>query len=164
LGGADGKIHIDFYRDTTGGTNPSFTDTMAAGAQITDRTGFSTFTGITDGALEMAWEFVPSPLTLADPLALPTTLFQNISSATVPISGDGNFFAECIAGPLCGTFNSNSQTTGVGSPADFNGGYDLTPTATNQVPIIAGALSNGWLLNIEDPVLATATNARDAER
>ena len=160
--GCDGKIHIDFYRDSTGGTNPSFTANPAAPdavrASIDDRTSFSTMDGITDGVLEMRWELVPSPLTLADPLALITTLFQNTDSATAPASGDGNFYAECVSGPLCVTFNTNAQTTGIGTTADFDGGYDITPTVTSTGPNpnYPNAFSNGWLIAVDDPVLTVA--------
>jgi len=156
--GCDGAIHIDFYRDSTGGTNPSFTANPAAPdaarASIDDRTSFSTMDGITDGVLEMSWEFVPSPLTLLDPLALITTLFQNADGATAPVSGDGNFFADCTGGPLCAMFDNESQTTGIGTSADFMGGYDITPTPGN--PNYPNAASNGWLIAIDDPVLTAA--------
>jgi len=150
--GCDGKIHIDFYRDSTGGTNPSFTSASANPALVastSDRTSFSTMTGITDGVLEMRWEFVPSPLTLADPLALITTLFQNTNSATAPASGDGNFYAQCVSGPLCPMFDTDAQTTGIGTTADFDGGYDLRPAS-------AAAMANGWAINVDDPVLTAA--------
>jgi hypothetical protein len=162
--GCDGKIHIDFYRDSTiGGTNPAFTANPLAAdavrASTDDRTSFSTMDGITDGVLEMQWELVLSPLTLGDPLALITTLFQNTNSATAPTSGDGNFFAECVGGPLCPTFNTNSQTTGIGTTADFAGGYDITPTVgpgNVPNPSYPNAFANGWLIAVDDPVL-TAT-------
>ena len=153
--GCDGFIHIDFYRDSTAGTNPSFTANPAAAdavrASVDDRTSFSTFDGLTDGVLEMRWILVPSPLTLADPLALITTLFQNTSSATAPATGDGNFYADCIGGALCPRFNTNSQTTGIGTTADLAGNYDITPTPGN--PNYPNAASNGWLIAIDDPVL-----------
>ena len=155
--GCDGFIHIDFYRDSTAGTNPSFTANPLAAdavrASIDDRTSFSTMDGITDGTLEMRWVLVPSALTLADPLALITTLFQNTTSATAPTSGDGNFFAECVSGPLCAPFDTNSQTTAIGTSADFNGGYDITPTPGN--PNYPNASANGWQSAIDDPVLAS---------
>lgn len=156
---SDGFIHIDFYRDSTAGTNPSFTANPLASdavrASIDDRTSFSTFDGITDGVLEMRWILVPSPLTLADPLALITTLFQNVNSATAPQSGDGSFFAECVAGPLCARFDTNSNTTGIGTTADFNGGYSITPTPGN--PNYPNASNNGWLNAFDDPVLTAQT-------
>ena len=158
--GCDGRIHIDFYRDSTGGTNPSFTaDPLAADAvraSIDDRTGFSTMNGITDGTLEMSWVLNASPLTLADPLGLITTLFQNINSGTAPASGDGNFYADCVSGPLCATFNPNAQTTGIGTIADLAGGYDLTPTPGN--PNYPNAFSNGWSIAIDDPVQGVTTS------
>jgi len=151
--GCDGIIHIDFYRDSTAGTNPAFTASPLAAdavrASIDDRTSFSTMDGITDGTLEMRWELVPSPLTLADPLALITTLFQNTDSATAPASGDGNFYAQCVSGPLCPMFDTDAQTTGIGTSADFNGGYDLIPATGN-------AALNGWDINVDDPVLTAA--------
>jgi hypothetical protein len=110
--------------------------------------------GITDGVLEMSWIFVPSPLTLADPLALLTTLFQNTTSSSAPARGDGNFYASCVSGPLCTAFNSNSRTTGIGTSADFDGGYDITPTPGN--PNYPNATTNGWLIAIDDPVIAVA--------
>ena len=157
--GCDGKIHIDFYRDSTGGTNPSFTANPlapdAARASITDRTGFSTMNGITDGILEMRWELVPTPLTLADPLALITTLLQKTNPATAPASGNGNFYANCISGPLCVAFNAAVQTTGIGTTADLYGGFNRTPIPGNvNYP---NAATNGWVLAIDDPVLAVTT-------
>ena len=154
--GCDGFIHIDFYRDSTAGTNPSFTANPlapdAVRASIDDRNSFSTMDGITDGTLEMRWVFVPSPLTLFDPLALITTLFQDVNQATGPASGNGSFFAECVGGPLCAPFDRNSQTTGIGTSADFEGGYDITPTTGD--PNFPNASTNGWQLNLEDTVLS----------
>jgi hypothetical protein len=156
--GCDGFIHVDFYRDSTAGTNPSFTANPLAPdpvrASVDDRTSFSTMDGITDGTLEMRWILVPSPLTLADPLALITTLFQNTDSATAPASGDGNFFAECVSGPLCVMFDTNAQTTGIGTSADIDGGYDIIPTPGN--PNYPNAFANGWTIAIEDPALLVA--------
>jgi hypothetical protein len=154
--GCDGFIHIDFYRDSTAGTNPSFTANPLAAdavrASVDDRTSFSTMDGITDGVLEMRWILVPSPLTLADPLALITTLFQNTSSATAPASGTGSFFAECVTGPLCIPFDRNNQVSGIGTTEDFAGAYDITPLPGNSG--FPNAVQNGWLINLEDPVLA----------
>jgi len=146
----DGKIHIDFYRDAlVGGTNPSFNNITSSGAQINDRTGFSSFTGLTDGTLEMGWTLDASTVKDGDVFQALTTLFQNVSSATAPASGSGSFYASCTSGPLCATFDNNSFTTETEATADFFGGYDAKGT---DQPQFALAAQNGWLVNIADPV------------
>ena len=55
---------------------------------------------------------------------------------------------------ICGS----CLTTGIGTTADFNGGYDITPTflASGANPSYPNAFSNGWLVAIDDPVLTAS--------
>jgi PEP-CTERM motif-containing protein len=138
-GPCDGNIHIDFY-DLPPGTNTNF-GTGATDLKPSDRTGFSSFTGITGGSLYMSWELTPGKVTLDDPTTLfdetLATLFQNVNSATLPASGDGKFFAECVAGPACPFFENNAFVGG----ADFDGRFTLEADS-----------ASGWGGNISDPV------------
>jgi hypothetical protein len=146
--GCDGKIHIDFYLDkttATGGTNPNFLGSTPPVVKPTDRTGFSTLPGITDGSLLMSWVLTPgaSP---TDPLA---TLFQSVLSLNLPTNGLGDFLANCVSGPECALFNTAAipnPTTGV--KANFFGQFTL------QTPP-PGTVTNGWQGLISDPVLTS---------
>jgi hypothetical protein len=138
----DGNIHINFYLDNTtanGGTNPSFT---GAGAITPSARIGNTLGGLTDGSLLMSWVFVPG-IVIGDTV---TTLLQNVSGLTLPTKGDGNFLADCVAGPGCADLVKGTQTNG----ADIIGQFTLLDSSSTP----AGA--NGWLGRTDDPVNAVA--------
>ena len=92
-GSCDGKIHVDFY------AVPNATPDVRNLAD-TNRTGFSTFTGITDtGTKIMQWVLEPGAhADLGDGGFDESTasLFQTVSSSSLPATGGGNFFASCV--------------------------------------------------------------------
>lgn len=141
----DGKIHVDLYLlPNSAGTNFGAPD--PAGLTINDRTGFSSFTGITNGSLFMQWEMVAGIQTVDDPgTAFDETtavLVQHVTSQTLPATGTGDFLANCVGGPGCSLFDTNSQAGG----ADFFGRFTLSAALT------AGQLANGWEGIISDPI------------
>ena len=153
-GPCDGKIHIDFYAlPNATGTNFGVAD--PAGLTVADRAlagGWDQFDGITNvvgGSLLMKWELVAGIQTVdvaggTDPLFDETlaTLIQNVSSTTLPATGDGDFLADCISGPACALFDTNGQTAG----SDFFGQFSLSASLTSQ------NLINGWEGRTSDPV------------
>jgi len=150
LGGpCDGKIHLDFYLNPTG-INFSKIPTSK-------RTGFNSFTDVTDGTLLMQWELVPGIVadqndggTNTNPgydQVANTTLFQNTTSASLPATGDGKFYADCVSGVACSYFDTNGFTTSPNTLADFFGQFTLS-TATNAI------LNQGWQARNSDPVSA----------
>ena len=149
--GCDGKIHIDFYTVAHGTSAPYTTGTPA------DRTGFSTFTGITDiGTPLMKWTLDTG--TVPDDPATPfnellTTLFQTVGSDSLPTTGGGQFFASCVpfgGTDECGKFDNNSFLTLTGLLADFLGGFHLRENTA------ADAANPSWPGVIFDPVITTA--------
>jgi len=136
--GCDGKIHIDFYLNPTGGNVLSTTNPITTA----DRTGFSTMNKIADGSgsLLMSWVLTPgsSP---NDPTA---TLFQDVVNLTLPTTGLGDFLAACVSGPECSLFNQSSQVDpATGARANFFGQFTLQTTNG----------TNGWSGLISDPAL-----------
>lgn len=158
--GCDGKIHLDFYSVAHGTADPTTLSTA-------NRTGFSTFTGITDiGTKVMSWTLDPgSAADLGDGgfnEAL-TELFQNVSSAALPATGVGNFFASCsLFGGTdeCGKFDSNGYNGGL---SDYSGGFHLTPISAADPtcaanPTCVARAANGWGGEIFDPVTTSAVS------
>ena len=134
--GCDGKIHIDFYLNPTGGNFLSTTNPITTA----DRTGFSTMNKVTNGSLLMSWVLTPggSP---NDPLA---TLFQDVVKLTLPTTGLGDFLANCVAGPECSLFDQAAiADPSTGAIANFFGQFTLN----NSIGV------NGWEGLISDPVL-----------
>ncbi len=120
---ADGFIHLDFYIDSAPGMNPNTTGPAS-------RTGYSTYTGLTDGTLFLSTILVPGIAT-DDPSTAgidesTATLFINRTAQTVPLTGDGSFFAAITGGSQQALFNSNGYLSGA---ADFFGQFDLTPNS-----------------------------------
>lgn len=147
-GDCDGAIHIDFY-ELPSGSSTNFGTTLG----VDNRTGFGDFTGITDiGTPLMAWEFVPGIQTVDDPSTVgfderDAVLVQNVSSATLPATGDGDGYAACMSGPACALFQSGNFAA---NPlADFFLQFSLAESLT------ADQLANGWQGRISDPVEAT---------
>lgn len=134
----DGKIHITFYLDNTtamGGTNPGYAG--AGSVSPASRVG-NTLGGLTDGNMIMDWILVPG-VVVGDPT---TTLFQHVSALTLPATGNGSFYAECISGSACSTFNQIGP--------DFFGVFTLKNNTTTP------AGRNGWTGAIADPVVGVA--------
>lgn len=135
-GDCDGAIHIDFY-ELPNGSNTNFGTTLG----IDNRTGFGDFMGITDiGTLLMSWEFIPG--IVGDP---DTVLFQNVTSATLPASGSGRGYAECVAGPACALFQSGNLPV---PQADFFIQFTLEEIMGSP------QAANGWQGLTSDPVTA----------
>lgn len=149
--GCDGKIHLDFYLDkAVGGTNPGF---GLGGLKASDRTGFGTMKGVTDGQLLMSWEFTTGLVNgtvagMSDPSYNPghTTLFQELDGMPSPASGTSTYLANCVHGPACLYFRTKSQN---GGGADFFGINTMTT-------MLAGSVlkQNGWTWRVADPVVA----------
>lgn len=140
--GCDGKIHIDFYMNSTKSTFAG-----ATGVKTSDRSGPSGLTGITDGTLLMSWVFTPG-IIIGD---LSTTLFQDVTSATLPATGSGRFYAECVVGVgssdgPCKNALQGFDTNGEVGGADFFGKFTLDSIADTSI------LDNGWRGNTFDPV------------
>ena len=147
-GDCDGKLHIDFYELPSGSSTNFGTD-----LSIADRTGFGDFTGISDiGTLLMGWEFLPGIQTVDDPSTpgfdeRDAVLVQNVSSVTLPATGDGDGYAECTTGPACALFQSGNFAA---NPlADFFIQFSLSASLTTDQQ------ANGWQGRISDPVEAT---------
>lgn len=145
--GCDGKIHLDFYLDkAVGGTNPGFAGTD--GLKASDRTAFNRFGAMTDGVLLMSLTFDVGIVTEDDPTTAfderTATFFQDVSNITLPATGSGRFFASCVAGILCPTFDTNGQNKGL---SDFHAVNTLTAVDPNS-----GEGKNGWGGRNADPI------------
>lgn len=149
-GACDGKIHVDFYLDAssaTGGTNPG---SGVGGLTTADRVGFGAVNQIsTDGTLFMQWELTaghildnPDPGTNGDQDESISTLFQDVSAATLPAAGRGFFFADCVAGPGCGIFGDADVID------ELAGNFTLAAISSITDPRFA----NGWRGAVNDPV------------
>ncbi|MBL8698488.1 MAG: hypothetical protein JNK67_08950 [Alphaproteobacteria bacterium] len=145
-GSCDGKIHIDFYLDSstaTGGTNPGAT---AGGLTTADRTGFGSLNQITtDGSLFMKWELTAGHILDNPDTGLidesVSTLFQDVSAATLPARGRGFFFADCVAGPGCNIFGDSDLID------ELAGQFTLAPIVSPDP-----RFANGWRGAVNDPV------------
>lgn len=171
-GACDGKIHLDMYLNPTGG---AFNNTSPAGLQTSDRTGFGSMTGITDGVLLARFELVAGIETVNAPGGTQplfdersATMVQHVSATTLPATGDGSFYANCVTGPLCDgsvyDVNLNSDALLVpGNPynpsgrADILAQYTLKPVAA-KTPFGSNnpIWINGWRGDTFDPVTAFA--------
>lgn len=147
-GSCDGLIHVDFYLESASGDTDDTNVTLDPGA----RTGFATMPGITDeGTLLMSWVLDPGIVTVDDGgTAYDETdaeLFQSVSSATLPATGDGNFFASCVAGPACAFIDSNNFNSGL---SDIFAQFTLTEA-------LAVDPDSLWLGRISDPAEVLVT-------
>jgi len=144
-GPCDGKIHIDFYIDDAGGTNPTFSALTPA-----SRTGFDSLTGVTDGNLLMRWVLTPGGVT-DDPATLlidesQTTLYQDVSGVTLPATGSGFFYADCVDGEGCEKLGPGLTAFPGGPIAELFGRFTLNFTS-------GAVLDAGWEGLINDPVV-----------
>jgi hypothetical protein len=151
-GSCDGKIHIDFY------AVPNATPD-SRNLPNTNRTGFSTFTGITDiGTPIMKWTLdTGAAPDLGDGGYDESTsqLFQVVSSANLPATGAGNFFASCAlfgGTDECAMFDTNGFTTNSGVQADFRGLFDLQLVTAIDLEANGGPIDATWDGKIHDPV------------
>ena len=133
----DGKIHIDIYRTTSTIVNLTLKDPH-------NRTGFGTYSGVTDlpGSLYLGLTFSPGKVTGSGALRDSATLFQTTNSALLPASGTGTFFADVNAGAAGGSarakWDSNGIDTGIGTLVDFDGNFTLKPNIRNGAGGIPG--------------------------
>lgn len=142
VSGPDGKIHIDIYR-----THTQFNFGTATTA---DRTAFDAFTGITEGTPYLQLVLVPGgivddPSTPQDEST--ATLYQNVTSATLPASGQGFFYAEVVGGSAASKWDTNGWLAG---DADFYGRFTLTPNEGRQ------GLNQEFPGYINDPIMSNA--------
>lgn len=148
-GDCDGALHIDFY-ELPSGSSTNFGTNLS----VNDRTGFGSFTGITDiGTLLMSWEFVPG-IESADDVSTgfdesTALIVQNVSATTLPATGDGDGYAECTSGPACVLFQSGAFAAN--SAADFFIQFSLSTSLT------PAQVANGWQGRISDPVEAVVS-------
>jgi len=151
FGVCDGKIRIDFYIDEAGaaGTNPGFTDPAnGAGARVG-----KLLNEFTDDTFLMGWELVPGVVPSDDVSTVgfdesTTVMLQTATSTSLPASGVGIFFANCVSGSGCSTLGVSATTwTDLGSPvvADLFGRFNLVPTGDEEK-------ANGWFGDTFDPV------------
>lgn len=159
-GSCDGKIHLDLYLNPTGG---SFSDTTAAGLSIGDRGPWDTMAGITDGISLAKFVMVPGIQgvddvgTLFDEIS--ADMVQHVSATTLPATGDGNFYADCVAGSgaLCDMMDTDmlpvSNPYNPSSTADILGKFTLSPVAaTTPFGGPNGLWTNGWRGDTFDPI------------
>lgn len=154
-GSCDGKIHIDFYIDDAAGTNPTF-DALTPG----NRTGFNSLTGVTDGNLLMRWVLTPGGVlddlsTVVDESQ--ATLFQDVSGQTLPATGSGFFYADCVDGEGCDKLAPGLTAFPGGVLAELFGKFTLIPTDPNGTIRAAG-----WEGLINDPVLGVTVSEPNA--
>jgi hypothetical protein len=140
-GDCDGFIHVDFYLESVAGDNDDDNTTLDPAS----RTGFADMPGITDeGSLLMSWLLDPGFVTVDDAGTVfnetLAELFQNTSSQTLPATGDGNFFASCVAGPACQYIDSNAFNSGL---SDIEAQFTLED--------LSGDPNSLWLGQIADP-------------
>lgn len=149
-GSGDGKIHIDIYRNDVA-------PTTITGLSVLSRTGFSTFSGITNltgSSLYLSLEMDPgvsiddgstgSDESLAQ-------LYQTADAQTLPATGKGTFYASVTGGSHSDKWNTDGYAIPFGPGAsDFFGNFNLIPNTNNA----AGA--NKFLGRIDDPIQANA--------
>jgi hypothetical protein len=153
-GDGDGLIHIDIYRSSTPAAN-----ILAMSPQ--DRTGFNSFTGITDipgASLYLSLVLVAGKVLVDDPSTAfdetTATLYQQATAATLPAFGAGNFYAAVTGGSGASKWDTNGY---LGGAADFDGSFTLTPNSRTfggecddltAITCFAG--------KVNDPVVGTA--------
>lgn len=142
-GASDGLIHIDIYL-----SNSAFN---LATANIANRTGFDAYTGITDiGSLYLSLVLVPGGI-LDNPATIgidesTSTLYQDVTGATLPASGNGFFYAAVVGGAAASQWDTNGFLVG----ADMNGVFTIAPNTH------AGTAQNGFLGRISDPIASNS--------
>ncbi len=151
-GVGDGRIHIDVYLDNSAGS-------VASGPA--GRTGYGTYSTITDGSLFLSLELVPG--IVADVASTggvnegtTSTLFQNSNATTAPATGDGTFYADVTGGSWATRFDTDGFTTLLGTLADMFGQFDFTP---NNNAVTAGCGTGPitpacWEIALDDPIRA----------
>jgi hypothetical protein len=101
------------------------------------RTGFDSFTGVTDGTLLLAGNFASGVLPGSS-----ATILQDVSAVTAPTTGSGKGYGDVTSGSYYDTFDSNSLL----------GGRDLFFDFTVQLP----SAGSPWDQRINDPVTGAA--------
>lgn len=157
---ACGGIYIDIIKTTA--------DTTLGG--IDQRTGYNSYNGITNGtgaSLFLRLLFIPgiaeTPTatgSLGDEGDV-TTLFQQVTSATLPASGNGTFYANVVGGSAAAQYDTGNFTTLLGTTADFYGLFDLSANSCLLPPLPGNTEprpdTNCFLGNIQDPIEGAAS-------
>lgn len=149
-GSGDGKIHLDIYRNDVA-------PTTVTGLDVTDRTGFGSFDGITNltGAT-LYLSLVLDPGVSIDDASTgaidegTAQLYQTADGQTLPATGKGTFYASAVGGTHMDKWDTDGYTTLLGGQSDFFGNFNLIPNLNDA----AGA--NKFLGRIDDPVQANA--------
>jgi len=104
-------------------------------------------TGAGSGTLFMHIEMIPG----INPLDSDVTLSQTATGATLPASGVGSFYANCISGDGCSEFKTGSFGAVL---ATFFGIFDLHDNTTSLDPSEQARAAAGWPGSDSDPILA----------
>jgi hypothetical protein len=123
-GVADGKIHMDIYRSTTELTSL----TNSFNANPNGRTGFGSYSLFSGMELYLTAEMAAGKQGVdvaSTPLVDETLaeLIQHTFSASLPTSGQGEFFANVTGGTAATKWDTNKQTVG---GYDFDAKYTLS--------------------------------------
>jgi len=155
----NGRIYIDVYLRNA-------PPDLSGGAA--DRTGYNTYTGISDGASLWLRVELTEGIALDDPSTIGVdeslaTLFQTATSATNPASGEGTFYGNVVGGSAQAQFDGNGfLIPNTGAFADMFGIFDFRENnTTGGIPgCTAGggtaAPPNCWENFVSDPIRALA--------
>lgn len=159
-GVGDGRIYIDVYLR---GAPPDLSGGPA------NRTGYNTYTGISDGASLWLRVELTEGIALDDPSTLgvdesDATLFQTATSATNPSSGEGTFFGNVVGGSAQAQFDTNGTLIpNTGGFADMFGIFDFRENTTSGgIPGctppggVADVQPDCWENFVSDPIRALA--------
>lgn len=132
--GADGKIHIDIYRKT---------GVFAPTLNVTNRTDYDSFTGITDvGSLYLALELTPG--ILAGQGDNVTELYQDVNATTLTstIEGTGLWLANVVGGSAMSKWDTNAGPGG----SDFDGNFTIQPSGISAFPGLINDPAKGYAI------------------
>ena len=133
-------LHTDLYLQSHGVGFTAFDSTLGSGG----RTGLSSYTNVTDGALILSTVSTPGFIHDTGILGGPTTEFLSNYNATS--GGTGQAYLSVTGGSMASAFNTN----GFISPYNSNTADLFAQFTTNA---FAGSSVNNWLVSSQDPVI-----------
>jgi hypothetical protein len=143
-----GSIYVDIFRRTS---NPTWT--TPSNRSNSTLAGYNTYSGVSDTfPLWLRLQLIPG----ISPIVTSATLAQTVSSATLPATGVGSFYANVIGGSAFTQFDTNGFATPASTSADMFGIFDLRDNTIGPNATCSPTSIDCFFGLIRDPVTANA--------